>query len=101
MFLNNLHSDMFILGINDRQVEGQWVFDTDGSPLTWFSWADFQNDRDPPKEGTAGNCAMMMRHQGRNYAGHRPQDWHDINCHNSTGDEPDDKSLVCERYIGE
>ena len=37
-FLDNLQTDTFALGMTDRDVEGQWVWDSDGSPVIWTGW---------------------------------------------------------------
>ena len=99
LFLNSLGSEMFTLGINDEEVEGQWVFDSDGSPLTWFSWAKFRDYPDAPNGGRNQNCAMMRRNFDSQHVGHRDQDWGDFWCNSKSQDQP--KSLICEQPAGE
>ena len=103
MFLNSLNSDTFVLGINDEKIEGHWVYDSDGSPVTWTSWVKYRDYHDPPKQGREGNCAVMLRLTEKNVAGHRPQDWTDFKCSsNSSGyHESRPKSLICQKYTGE
>ena len=100
LFLNSLGSDQFILGINDQQTEGHWVFDTDGSPVTWFSWVDWRDYTDPPKQGRDGNCAIMLRQWQEGISGHRPQDWGDTSCNTTAYRQGIPKSLICQKYTG-
>ena len=97
-FLDSLGSEMFLLGINDEKDEGQWVYNTDGSALYFFSWVNWTRYPDPPREGRDGNCATMLRNQGTTNAGHRSQDWSDRNCESDSWLESRPKSLVCERH---
>ena len=88
LFLNSLGTETFLLGINDKRVDGQWVFDSDGSIVTWDSWfVDVKRN---------GNCAFMAR----NYYSHRPQDWDKIPC-TSTAYDALPKALICQKHTGE
>ena len=99
LFLDSLGADTFVLGINDKMVEGQWVFDTDGLPLTWLSWVKWVPEKypDAPREGRDGNCAAMLCHQSETVAGHRSQDWRDFACSSTDYMEEGKKSLVCQK----
>ena len=61
LFLDSLGAERFVLGINDNKVEGQWVFESDGSPVNWLSWANFQGRESWPRK-TNGNCVSMTCH---------------------------------------
>ena len=62
-FLVSLDLDMFVLGINDKKVEGRWVYDSDSSPLTWFYWFNGTRNQFNYRwyEKTNLNCVMMVR----------------------------------------
>ena len=71
-FLDSLGSDMFTLGMTDRVVEGQWVWESDGSPVTWTGWVRLgTNDPEP---------VIVLRRLNSHYAGHRTDGWADIPC---------------------
>ena len=97
LFLDSLGADTFVLGINDKAVEGQWVFDSDGSPVNSSSWVKYTNLTDTPRNVTNLNCAVMLRHHNEDLAGHRRQDWQDIPCTSTYYLEGRKKSLVCQK----
>ena len=97
LFLDSLGADMFVLGINDKTVEAEWVFDSDGSPLTSLSWVNWRDFPDPPRGGSDANCAFMLRHHNHDLAGHRSQDWTDFPCTSGSYWEIRSKSLVCQK----
>ena len=101
LFLDSLGADTFILGITDEAEEGQWVFDSDGSALTWFSWVNYGDHADPPKQGRNGNCAVMLRLTEKSLRGHRTQDWTDFNCNSDAFHEKNPKNLICQKYTGD
>ena len=94
-FLASLDTDMFVLGINDKQVEGHWVFDSDGSQVTWFSWAQYADTA--PNDGPAGNCAYVIRELNDHHSGHTKKSWEDKRCGYYSFYDSYDKQLVCER----
>ena len=82
-FLNNMGTDTFLLGMNDRETEGTWVWNSDGTPVRWFNWYD------PPSGGTIKNCAIMLR-----TLGNVGPEWLDLKC----GYEYDFPiSLICQK----
>ena len=97
LFLDSLGSDKFVLGI--RQVQGHWVFDSDGSEVNWKSWVNWVNNPDPPIG--RGDCIIMLRHHGERFAGHRSQDWSDVPCESNDYLNNLPSSLVCQKYRGE
>ena len=92
---------MFILGINDKIVEGQWVFDTDGSLVTWKDWVQWVNYPGHPRNGRAGNCAGMLRRHGTQWAGHRSEGWFDMSCESDDYMDGKALSLICQKSRGE
>ena len=100
LFLDSFDADTFALGINNKNAEGQWVFDWDGSPLTWMSWAKWTNYLSWPRNGH-GNCVSMNCRAGNRYAGHRTQDWTNYPCESTSYIDERPKSLVCEKATGE
>ena len=96
LFLDSLGSDKFVLGI--RQVNGQWVFDSDGSDVNWKSWASWRDYNDPPR---GQDCVAMLRHHGNDWAGSRSQDWFDISCESNDYLNNLPSSLVCQKDSGE
>ena len=93
LFLDSLGSDKFVLGI--RQVNGQWVFDSDESEVTWKSWAHWANYPDPPRGGA---CVAMLRNHEQAVEGTRSQDWFDIPCKSKSYLDNRPSSLVCQKY---
>ena len=81
--LEKLDTSNFVLGINDKEVEGQWVFDSDNSQVTWFDWAE---NGGIPKDRTPYNCVFMNL------------DWRDYKCESSPIFDAQRKHLVCERF---
>ena len=93
LFLDKLGSHKFALGMTDRVEEGTWVWESDGTPVTWFKWWGNYHPNEPDG-GSAENCAFMFS------IGYGP--WLDYNC-----SKPRHKprqgarnSLVCQRNIG-
>ena len=91
------YSHRFVLGITDKQVESQWVYQSDGSPVIWFSWATYSSW---PKTGN-GHCVSVLRHAEDTYPSHRTQDWTNFVCESSTYIQARPKSLICQKDKGE
>ena len=95
-FLDNLGSDVFPLGMTDRKVEGQWIWDSDQSPVIYTSWYVGQSlKKAAPKRGTDKNCALMIRRYGGSTTKDNHDDWADYACDEKLETTP--KSLVCQR----
>ena len=90
-FLNSLATDSFFLGMTDTADEGQWVWDSDGSPVTWTNWI-FEE----PNGGRGENCVMMFRQFMSDSNGHRTDGWNDLPCQSNENRG----SLICERSLG-
>ena len=97
-FLDSLNTEMFVLGINDKEVVGQWRFDSDNSPVTWFNWA--QKDGIPNRWPNA-NCAHMLRNVGDNnhWSGYSKKSWSNYICESVPFYDTKRKQLVCERDL--
>ena len=93
-FLDSLNTEMFMLGMNDEDVEGQWVWDSDGSKVTWYNWAKYNG---VPNGGSADNCAYMVRNLNTHIAGHTKKSWVDRGCHHISYYDKYPMDLVCER----
>ena len=50
-FLDSLNTDNFGPGMNGKVVDGQWVWESDGSPVTWFHWAEYGWTPNERKQG--------------------------------------------------
>ena len=37
-FLNKLDAELLLLGMNDKQDDGHWVWDSDGTSVQWMLW---------------------------------------------------------------
>ena len=57
-FLDNMGETMvmFFLGMTDLADEGEWVWTSDGSPVTWIVSVEGE-----PDGGTDENCGVMAR----------------------------------------
>ena len=93
-FLDSLTSTTFYLGMTDSAVEGDWVWESDTTEVTWKNWVDWSNtNNDPPNGGTAENCAWMLKEVGKGLGGHSTKAWADSKC--SGWDK--EMSVVCEK----
>ena len=99
-FLDSLDTEMFLLGMTDRDVEGQWIWQTDGSIVTWFRWVQWTDRSQPPNGGSQQNCALMLRGQGSEFSGHTTDSWADYTCGSDNYFRSRPKSLVCQRNPG-
>ena len=97
LFIDSLGSEMLVLGINDNDVEHQWVYDSDGSPVSYTSWGTLTDYPPNPYYNTGDNCVGMYRNHNNDLAGQRSQDWFDFNCNSKPFFEGKSKSLICER----
>ena len=99
-FLDSLGTEMFTLGMTDRDVEGQWVWDSDGSPVTWKTWVHWTDYGSIPNGGTGKNCALMLRHLQSEWRGHRTDGWADYSCTSDSALKTLPKSLICQKNPG-
>ena len=81
-FLMGLGVYEIILGMNDRETEGTWVWDSDSTPLIYQNWTCYDGN-----SGTEYNCASMT-------AGCY---WHKIAC--NYVDRGNNK-LICQKAEG-
>ena len=90
-FLDSLGTEMFTLGMSDRLVEDKWLWDSDGSPVTWTSWIYGE-----PDGYRRENFALMMRNQHSDWDMYRSSGWLDYTKYNPIiSSSP--KSLICEK----
>ena len=96
-FLDSLGTEMFTLGMTDLLVEGQWVWDSDGSPVTWAGWIFSE-----PNGGTGENSALMVRNMYSSYAEHKSDGWIDYGYakDKKLSSDSNPKSLICQREPG-
>ena len=83
-FLNNMQTIIFFLGMTDTASEGRWVWDSDGSAVSWTLWKSGE-----PDGGSVQNCASMLRNVAA-VAGDRER-WASGGC------EKQHKTAVCEK----
>ena len=89
-FLNSLNSDLFVLGMSDRDTEDTWVWDSDVTPVVWQNWQS-----DDPGGGPGENCAVMLRNYGNSGAL-----WGDVACLSHVYMDAKDKQLICQKSKG-
>ena len=85
-FLNSRGGKSFFLGVNDREDENRWVYDSDSSTMSFEYWK-----KDPRPRSFSKNCAYMMRddpNQDRN----KKSQWKDVACYGSVA-----RTTVCEK----
>ena len=85
---------MFALGITDRDVEGQWVWDSDGSPVTWTRWIFSE-----PTGDAGEDYVLMVRHLYSGMTDHKSEGWLDYD-HDASSITSNPKSLICQKYKG-
>ena len=85
--------------MTDRDVEGQWVWDSDGSPVSWTRWVNFISSPPDPNGGVQANCAVMLRNQHSDVKGHTFDAWNDLRC-GSQEYRSDPKTLICQKNPG-
>ena len=89
-FLNNLNTEMFVLGLSDVETEGSWQWDSDRTPVVYSNWLSGDG-----AGGRAENCVFMSRNF-RNYDGF----WADFSCSSSAFMDARNKSLICQKTEG-
>ena len=95
-FLDSLDPEQFTLGMTDRVAEGIWVWDSDGSLVTWTYWIKWDNGWDhEPNGAEQKNCAKVTRNKNREEQGWVKKGWATINCGVPYNERR--KSLVCQR----
>ena len=88
-FLNDLNTDMFVLGLSDVEIEGSWLYDSDRSTVAFTNWHPGQ-----PRGGTGKNCAVM-----RNFA-NGGAFWSDVPCLSDGDLNAFNMSLICQKTKG-
>ena len=99
-FLVDLNTDMFLLGMTDQVSEGQWVWNSDGSPVTWYNWVSWPGEATRPNGGTRENCMFVIRHYREDVSGHDSRTWEDHKCESEAALEAMPKSLICQKKYG-
>ena len=96
-FLNDLGTGAFLLGMTDTATDGTWVWDSDGTEVTWSLWQPWGE----PNGGDGESCVMMAKSWWDSYGGHNPRAWGDIACDFSAAlINSRSVNLVCERNPG-
>ena len=99
-FLDSLGADTFVLGITDKLVEGQFVYDSDGSPVSWAAWVQWVDYNVEPSGHRTENCVFMVREVRTDDAGYRSDGWADYICGSTSSQRSRPSSLVCQRDPG-
>ena len=90
-FLVDLEGELSPLGMNDDEVEGTWVWNSDGSPVVFNNFESGEG-----RDGAAENCALLGRHIEK--VGKMTDDWHDVPCESTDWfDSRPTKRLICQR----
>ena len=87
-FLDKLtpNSNKFFLGMTDAETEGDWVWRTDSTSVTWYNWKVWGDDRGAePNGGQEENCVVMLKLTERGES----SKWGDRPC-------SDTATVVCE-----
>ena len=79
-FLDSLNAQLFPLGLNDKEEEGVWRWDSDGSLVNWKYWANFKTNGAAPNGGIAENCVVMVKHYAHTLRLTSTASWADIAC---------------------
>ena len=75
---------MFLLGINDKDSEGIWTWDSDATPIAYENW----NPGEPNNKvyGSPENCGVMLWKM-----------WYDMKCgHDELFSLATSKVLICQ-----
>ena len=97
-FLDSLGTSAFLLGMSDRGQEGQWVWDSDGSPVTWTNWDSIDKGGltdEPNNAGRDEHCAKMFKQYRPN-----TDSWNDVKCESTSNIRNGATSLICQRNPG-
>ena len=90
-FLVDLEGELSPLGMNDDEVEGTWVWDSDGSPV---GFSNFESGEG--RDGADENCALLGRHVQKDTK--MLNVWHDYKCGSEDWFESrPTKRLICQR----
>ena len=98
-FLDSLNAQLFPLGLNDKEEEGVWRWDSDGSLVRWFYWAKFRGYSPDPNGGRNENCVAMNKHHAHTLLLTSPASWVDIPC-DPVLMQIATKNLVCQKLGG-
>ena len=98
-FLDSLDAQLFPLGLNDKEEEGVWRWDSDGSNVTWKYWAEFESFPRDPNGGRTENCVVMIKHSSMfaSFQLTSSSSWSDVPC---IGLFRTNKNLVCQKVEG-
>ena len=96
-FLNSLDAQLFPLGLNDKEKEGVWRWDSDGSPVNWKYWAHFKTFGPQPNGGRVENCVVMIKHHHESDLLTSTASWADVACRQR---QIATKNLVCQKVGG-
>ena len=91
-FLSSLKADMFVLGMRDVEMNGNWLYDSWRRPVVLNNWAS--------SDQQSGDCAVMLQNTFRDRSDHDPQSWLSIPCSSNQEYDSKPKSLVCQRRKG-
>ena len=86
--------------MTDKDVEGQWVWESDGSPVIWTNWVNYAHRKDAPNGGEVENCALMMRKHNLGVEGQTMDSWGDYRCGSSEFFNSKPINLVCQKNPG-
>ena len=72
---------MFLIGINDKDNEGIWLWDSDATPVVYENWWPGE----PSNHGNVEHCGVMMGKK-----------WWDMKCGHDYDVSSYDKVLICQ-----
>ena len=98
-FLDQLGTEMFVLGMNDKVTEGVWRWDSDGSEVIFQNWEPGQPGNGADSLGLPEHCAVMERDYAKR-RGIPSSSWGDLPCSSDSHMDGQPKSLICQRKIG-
>ena len=85
-FLFSLDAETFSLGMTDRLQEGEWLWDSDGQPVTWTKWISKE-----PNGKNRENCVAVWT----------DGEWQDVSCLSNHNIRARSTRLICQRNPGE
>ena len=86
--------------MTDQASEGQWVWESDGSPVTWYNWVKWSGEAKRPNGGRKENCMFVVQSYRQDKSGHDSKAWEDHKCESEDALERLPKSLVCQKKPG-